>query len=126
WVARTVPIVAPPATVRPLLVTIVPSSRTVACRAPHAIVTARPRPGSRPAKRTSPPHGARTVAPARAAMSIPRCCPASKRLARSSSNGVTTSPRTGHRHAAEALGGAARTRSAKRRTKRDIPTSIPR
>jgi hypothetical protein len=57
--------------------------------------TVRPEDPSGPANRTEPAAAARTGVPTAARTSIPRCCPTANRSA-PKSNGVSTSPPTGH------------------------------
>ncbi|MFL5935780.1 MAG: hypothetical protein ACJ744_15285 [Gaiellaceae bacterium] len=61
---------------------------------------------------TTPSTGDATVAPAAAAMSIPRCCPGSSGCARSNKKGRNTGPSVGHAHASAAPGTASATNTA--------------
>src|SRR5579871_996944 len=63
------------------------------------IVTTEPEPGTVPANVTVPAAGARTVSPAPAPTSMPRCSPAAYGCAGSKTNGCRTAPPTGHVHA---------------------------
>jgi hypothetical protein len=106
---------APSATTSPLRDDRSPRCVSVtACPPPVAIVTVFPWRGTVPANVTTPAAGARTSSPCSAPMSIPRCCPPAYGSS-PNTNGLSTSPPTGHDQAL-AVAGAASPKTTMTRT----------